>query len=250
MRRSENRPGGSPNLASCASVKSVVVVHRRAFGAAFFAKAPMRMRAILIVSLFLATLTSSSLAQGPSASAPPAPTSPPTVPTAWACTQKTLVDDVPCTVEGKSAPQAPSKDAGKEQQRQAKLLADDACKAIARSGEPDEDRGLMNVCSARMTVAVKKCGGDGARRLLDDEGRFNPGHTRCYGALAAVVRDMTSLAESSSTCCDCIADRCGGDAEKCVERMGANAKPDTSAQCLTSTCSAECAVLQLTTRKP
>ena len=210
------------------------------------------MRAVLFVcSLIVAT---SSLAQAPpaSASAPPAPTSSaaPVAPTAWACTMKTLVDDVPCTVEGKSAAQAPSKDAGKEQQRQAKLVADDACRALARSGEPDEDRGLLSVCNARMALAVKKCGGDGARRLLDDDGRFNPGHTRCYGALAAVVRDVSSLAETASTCCECVADRCGGNAEKCVERMGANAKPDASAQCLTSTCSAECAVLQLTTRKP
>lgn len=213
------------------------------------------MRAILIVSVFIATsliatsfIATSSRAQTPAA--PPAPAAAQVAPTAWACTQKTLADDVPCTVEGRTAAQAPSKDAAKEQQRQAKLVAEDACRAIARSGEPDEDRGLLNVCNARMTVAVKKCGGDGSRRLLDDEGRFNPGHTRCYGALAAVVRDMTSLSESSSTCCDCVADKCGGDAEKCVERMGANAKPETSAQCLTSTCSAECAVLQLTTRKP
>jgi hypothetical protein len=101
-----------------------------------------------------------------------------------------------------------------------------------------------------MSVAVKKCGGDGSRRLLDDDGRFNTGHTRCYGALAAVVRDVLVLSDTSSTCCACIADRCGGNADKCVERLGANSKPDASAQCLTSTCSSECAVLQLTTRKP
>lgn len=211
-----------------------------------------------VFSVVFALVASASVrAQAPAA--PPPPTTAPgatpvvattTVPTAWACTQKTLVDDVPCTVEGKTAPQAASKDGGKEQQRQAKLIADDACRALARSGEPDEDKGLLNVCNTRMTVAIKKCGGDGTRRLLDDDGRFNPGHTRCYGALAAVVRDMTVLAETSSTCCECVADRCGGSADKCVERMGANAKPDASAQCLASTCSAECAVLQLTTRKP
>lgn len=212
------------------------------------------MRAMLVVSA-LSFVATAAFAQGAAPPPPPTPVSTATTPTAWACTQKTLIDDVPCTVEGKTAPQAASKEAGKEQQRQAKLVADDVCRALARSGEPDEDRGLLSVCGARMTVAVKKCGGDGTRRLLDDDGRFNPGHTRCYGALAAVVRDMTALAETSSTCCACIADRCGGNADKCVERIGANAtRPDTSAHCLTTTCGSECAVLQLNqmnqSRKP
>lgn len=195
----------------------------------------------------LVTSAGTAVAQSvPPPSSPPAP-----APTAWACTKKTLLEDAPCTVEGRTAAQPASKEAGKEHQHQAKLLAEDVCRSLARASDADEDTGLLAVCNARMAIATRKCGGDGARQLLDDDGRFNPGHTKCYGALAGVVRDMVALSETSSTCCACLEDRCSASAGKCVEKIGAGQKPDANARCLTSTCSSECAVLQLTTtRKP
>src|SRR4051812_16690818 len=135
---------------------------------------------------------------------PPAPAS------AWACTKKTLLDDVPCTVEGRTQPQPKSPEQAKENQRQAVVFADDLCDTLARGEAPEPDAGILAVCKARVAATTKRCGGDGSRRLLDDAGRFNPGHAKCYGALAELVRDVSALVDNASQCCACIHDACNG----------------------------------------
>lgn len=171
------------------------------------------------------------------------------VASAFACSRTTLLQAQQCTVEGKTAPSAKSGEQAKENQRAAKIFAEDVCRSLSRADEVDDDAGLLSVCNARAAVAVKRCGGDGTRRMLDDAGRFNPGHARCYGALAALVTEIEALADTSSTCCACVADRCGQNASQCVEKLGAGKALEGT--CASSTCSAECAALRLVApRKP
>jgi hypothetical protein len=180
--------------------------------------------------------------------APPAPSAEPP-PTAWACTRQTLVEDRACTVEGRAAARAPSREQAKENRRQARALAEELCAVAARSDAIDPDPGVLRACTGRIPSVMRGCGGDGSRQLLDDAGRFNPGHARCYGALAALVRETQALFETASTCCACIEESCGGDAGQCVERVGKGALPQPPA-CLADRCAAACAELQLAPRKP
>ena len=180
-------------------------------------------------------------APAPAVAPPPAASS-----TAWACTKDTLRADLPCTVEGASAAQAASKDQAKENARQAKAVADELCADAARGESTEPDAGVLKVCLARAPSAVKRCGGDGQRALLDDGGRFNPGHARCYAAIAQLLRDVRELAELSSSCCDCVHDSCNGSADQCIARIADGKTPD--AACVHGLCATACAQLTLAGR--
>jgi hypothetical protein len=91
---------------------------------------------------------------------------------------------------------------------------------------------------------VKQCGGDGKVRLLDDAGRFNPGHGRCYGALAEVVRDIDALVDNAGSCCSCVRDACGGSEDKCVAGVSEGRAPEASSSCLAGACASQCAQAQ------
>lgn len=201
----------------------------------------MRCSALLIV-LVVPLLATAAVAQVP----PPAPAAGASA-TAFACSRDTLLHEQACTVEGRTAAQATSREQARENQRSARVFAEELCRVLARSDEVDGDAGLLSVCSARAVLAVKRCGGDGSRRLLDDAGRFNPGHARCYGALAGLVSELSALADTASPCCACIADRCDGSATQCVESIGAGGLGGRTpaGTCAASTCSAPCAALRL-----
>lgn len=171
--------------------------------------------------------------------------------TAWACTRETLLDDKPCTIEGKTTPHAPSREQVRENRRQARVLVDEVCGALASAGTAGPPQPLLQPCVARAAVAVRRCGGDGSRRLLDDAGRFNPGHARCYGALSTWAQEMTALAEAAIACCDCAGASCGtsgprqdedaGATDQCLSRVAGGRLPDVPVACLEGTCAAACA---------
>jgi hypothetical protein len=185
-------------------------------------------------------LAASSAAQQP----PPAPAPAPTA-SAWACTRDTLLQGLPCTIEGRTAAQTASREQAQENQRQAHVLAEGLCGSFARMDTVDPEAALQRVCLARVDAAVRRCGGDGSRRLLDDNGRFNPGHARCYGALASMMSEMSDLEQLSSSCCACVADRCNANEGQCTERLAQGRDPDVASACLTGVCASECAALQL-----
>jgi hypothetical protein len=199
------------------------------------------MRAWFLVPLLLGA------AAAPAQSPPPSPADGAPVPgTAWACTTETLLQELPCTVEGRTAPRAASKELAKENQRQARLLAEELCTSFARGEGVEPEAALLRACLARVPAAVKRCGGDGSRRLLDDAGRFNPGHAGCYGALSAFARDMSVFIEATSACCGCVGTSCGGDGGQCLERLGAGRAPEGPlGVCLEGACASVCAESKL-----
>lgn len=176
------------------------------------------------------------------ADAPPPPQTEPK-PTAWACTKDTLLADQACTLEGKTQPQAQSKEQAKENQRQAQIVGDDLCATLARGEEGEQV--LERLCKARVATAAKKCGGDGTRRLLDDAGRFNPGHAGCYAALAEIARASVSLRDNAGGCCACVARSCNVDAGQCIERSATGKPLGAPAVCMEETCAEDCAALLL-----
>jgi hypothetical protein len=192
----------------------------------------------LVSLLAFAIAASMALGQAPSAAPPERGASA----TAFACSKETLLKEQHCAVEGTTVAQPISREQAKENQRTARAFAEDVCGALARSHDADEGTGLLAACNARGLVATKRCGGDGSRPLLDAAGLVNPGHGRCYGALVAMVADVSALADLSLTCCACIADRCGGSANQCVGTIDAGRAPPA---CASSTCSGACAALQL-----
>jgi hypothetical protein len=173
------------------------------------------------------------------ADAPPPPPVSNETASAWACTKKTLLDDVGCMIEGKTQAQPPSKEQAKENQRQAQSLAEELCRTIATGESTEPDVGVLAACNARIAAATKKCGGDGSRRLLDDGGRFNPGHAKCYGALAELAKTAINLADEAGSCCQCVHDSCGGNQEQCVARMADEKAPEPSS-CIEGACAAQC----------
>lgn len=201
------------------------------------------MRARTLALSLLAVL----VAAGAAAQSPPLEVPAPTV--ARACTRDTLLDERSCTIEGRTAAQPPSREQARESQRQARVLLEDLCAEVARAGQAEAAPGLLQACLGRGAVAIRRCGGDGTRRLLDDAGRFNPGHARCYGALAALLQEMSALAEAAASCCDCVAASCGGQVEQCLERLAAERTPDVPAPCLEGTCAAACAESRMLQRR-
>jgi hypothetical protein len=195
------------------------------------------MRSTTLLVIFCAT-------RAFAADAPPPPAAEPK-PSAWACSRTTLLSDQPCTIEGKTQAQAASKDQAKENQRQAQILADEVCTAIAKGEEAEPDASLEKICKARVASATKKCGGDGTRRLLDDAGRFNPGHARCYAAIGEMVRDIVSLRDSAGACCACVERSCSVNAGQCIERHADGKAIGAPAACIEGVCAADCAQLQL-----
>jgi hypothetical protein len=178
-----------------------------------------------------------------------APPPPMTTASAFACTKKTLLDDKSCMIEGQTQAQAPSKDQAKENQRQAQVLAEELCRTIATGEATDPDAGLLAVCNAHIAAAVKRCGGDGSRRLLDDAGRFNPGHAKCYGALSELAKNASMLADEAGSCCQCVHDSCGGNEEQCIARMADERAPDAAA-CIEGTCAAQCGQARVYALRP
>lgn len=181
------------------------------------------------------------------AQSPPLPSPPP--PVARACTRDTLLDDRLCTIEGRTVAQPPSGEQAKENQRQARVLLEDLCAVVAHVGQADAAPGVLQTCLARGAVAIRPCGGDGTRRLLDEAGRFNPGHARCYGALGALLQEMSALAEAAASCCACVAASCGGQLEQCLERLAAERSPDVPASCVDGACAAACAESRMLQRR-
>ncbi len=183
---------------------------------------------------------------------PPAPARDGTAPqaSAWACTRKTLLDELPCTVEGRTEPASPSRVRAQENQRAAEVLAGELCTALASGEAAAPDAGILAVCTARVAAATRRCGGDGSRRLTDDAGRFNPGHAACYAGLAALVRDIGAVVGSAQGCCACVHDACNGDEQQCVARMADEQAPAVSAACLSGVCGAACAQARLFSLAP
>jgi hypothetical protein len=167
------------------------------------------------------------------AQAPPPP--PPARP--WSCDRASLVADAPCTFDGATAAQPPSKELAKETQREARALLLDVCNELARA-DGDPDAALIALCAARADAAVRTCGGDGARRLRDDAGRFNPGHARCYAALRAVLAEVAIVADDAQTCCSCAAALCGASYGQCSERLTKGSLPEGTCA---ETCAPSCA---------
>jgi hypothetical protein len=179
------------------------------------------MRAFLLVLLPLAS-------QAP----PPQP---------WACDRSTLMDlrdDRICTFEGKTAAQPPSKEQAKETKRDARALLLDACAEVAQGALTEPSAAIVAWCTARADSTVRVCGGDGARRLRDDDGRFNPGHARCYAALRSLLIEAALLFDERESCCGCAHDQCGADEEQCTAKLLKGALPTGTCA---STCAAACA---------
>lgn len=149
------------------------------------------------------------------ASAPEAP--PPPRAATFACTRDTLLQDRPCTLEGRTPARAPSREQAQDNTRQGAVLANELCLSVARGDALDADPAVLSACRARVLPATRSCAGDGARGVTDDSGRFNPGFARCYAALAELVRAAEDDAAVSSRCCPCLA-ACGTSDAQCLER--------------------------------
>ncbi|MCC7074293.1 MAG: hypothetical protein IT383_23505 [Deltaproteobacteria bacterium] len=176
-------------------------------------------------------------------SAAQAPPPPPPRTAALACTRHTLVAERGCTIEGRSGAKPAAREQALENARQASALADELCRGIARGDALDPHPLVLAACRARVAPATRSCAGDGARRLLDEDGRFNPGFARCYAGLAELVRAASADAEVAEGCCACVA-VCGVSEQQCLERWDQGAL----GACAAEQCRAECAASLLLQR--
>ena len=162
---------------------------------------------------------------------------------ALACTPRTLVVERGCTIEGRSGSRPAAREQAVENVRQASAVAHELCRVIARGDALDPHPLVLAACRARIAPATRNCAGDGARRLLDDNDRFNPGFARCYAGLAELVRAASADAEVAEGCCACVA-ACGVTEQQCLERWD----EEGLGACAATQCRAECAASRLVPR--
>lgn len=181
------------------------------------------------------------------------PPSPPARASTWACTRETLLDGQPCTLEGSSPPlvgaarQAGAAAQAAENRRGASALAEELCSLIARADASEPNAAALSSCRSRVPAAVRACGGSGARRLLDEAGRFNPGFGRCYAGIAELVRGAEESRELAEGCCACAQASCGASAGQCLTNAAAGR---SLGSCVEGRCRAECAAALLVRSGP
>lgn len=140
--------------------------------------------------MFMWTLLMWQVAAQAAPAAAAAPTS------AWACSRATLESGALCVFDGTSASQRPSREASEETTRAARALLRSLCAEVAQIGGTPEPS-VLSSCSSADKALGRVCDHGGVR-LLDDEGRFNPGHARCYTALRAAVERAEELREDAT----------------------------------------------------
>lgn len=171
------------------------------------------------------------------------PPPPPPRASALACTRQTLLVERGCTIEGRSGARPAAREHAQENARRAAALADELCRDVARGDALDPHPVVLAACRARVAPATRWCAGDGARALLDDDGRFNPGFARCYAGLAELVRAAAADAEVAEGCCACVA-VCGVTEQQCLARWDEGGL----GPCAAERCRAECAASLLLQR--
>ncbi len=169
--------------------------------------------------------------------APPPPQPPPPA-LAWACDRQSLLAGLRCTFEGKTRAQEPSKAQVDENQRQARALGLELCATAATGRAPQAIPAVKAACEKRLELEVAACGGDGSRRLLDDDGRFNPGHAVCYAALRAVTEVAQRSQDEAQGCCSCIDVGRGAAFNQCVADVDADRLPPGADKGCRSFCAA------------
>ena len=170
------------------------------------------------------------------ADAPPPPPTPTQPVLAWACDRQTLLAGLPCTFEGKSRAQEPSTLQAEENQRQARVLGLELCASAASGRQPQPTAAVKAACEKRLNAALTECGGDGARRVLDDDGHFNPGHAGCYAALRAVTAAAQRSWSEANSCCACLDDRRGAAFDQCVAAADDDRVPAGADRACRSSC--------------
>ncbi len=162
-------------------------------------------------------------------------------PTPFACTAETLAGGAKCVFES-TAPSAadPARQAVENAAAAAKL-ADPLCRKAARHPlEPIPDPDVLAACKRGFAGRAMVCGTDGARAVLDAEGRFGPEFRLCYAALSEVLARARTMSGSSAPCCRClVAERCAS-AERCNEDALAKLLDGAAARCAEERCRDAC----------
>ncbi|MDP2343937.1 MAG: hypothetical protein Q8O67_23470 [Deltaproteobacteria bacterium] len=172
----------------------------------------------------------------------PPPPAPPVAPMAWACDRATLLAGLACTFEGKTKAAEPSQGQVEDNQRQARALGAELCAAASTGRAKELINALKAICDKRMEAEAAACGGDGSRRLLDDDGRFNAGHAVCYAALRSVVVTTQRGFSEANQCCACLDAARGATFDQCVAAADVDRLPAGAGD---KACRSSCAALLL-----
>jgi hypothetical protein len=142
-------------------------------------------------------------------------------PTPYACTVESLRTGTRCVFESQAGPAADVTRQAVENAQAAARLADGLCATAARHPhEPLADPDVLGSCKRAFAEKAMACGAEGARPLLDAEGRFAKEFRLCYAAMADALAAARLMAASSAPCCRCLV------AARCVASVGrCNAQP-------------------------
>jgi hypothetical protein len=163
-------------------------------------------------------------------------------PTPFACTVETLSSGARCVFESRAERAA---DAGRQAVENAQVaarLVDGLCARAARHPhEPIPDPDVLATCKRSLSQKAMACGADGARPVLDADGRFGPEFRTCYSAMSEALARVRTMAGSSGPCCRCLAAaRCVASGERCNQEALTRTLDGEAARCAAERCGEAC----------